>query len=37
VQAIREALDDYQSGKAHLVSHEQVMAELEARIKAQLP
>lgn len=34
VQAIQEALDDYQSGQAELVPHEQVMDQLEARIRA---
>jgi predicted transcriptional regulator len=29
VQAIKEALDDYRSGKSRLVSHEEVTAELE--------
>ncbi len=39
VQAIKEALEDYESGNAVLVPHEQVMAEmdqLEAEIKADL-
>jgi predicted transcriptional regulator len=39
VEAIREALQDYRSGKAVLVSHEQVMQEmdeLETEIRATL-
>ena len=35
VQAIQEALDDYRSGHAELVPHEEVMARLEARIASQ--
>jgi predicted transcriptional regulator len=38
-QAIREALEDYRSGKANLFPHEQVMLEMEepeAEIKAAL-
>src|SRR5437773_2539792 len=31
VQAIREAMEDYRSGKAELVPHEQVMERLEAK------
>ena len=34
VQAIQEALDDYRSGNAELVTHDQVMQRLEAKIKA---
>jgi len=34
VQAIQEALDDYRSGNAELVAHDQVMQRLEAKIKA---
>jgi predicted transcriptional regulator len=36
VQAIREAMEEYRSGKAELIPHEQVMEELEARIKAKM-
>jgi predicted transcriptional regulator len=36
VQAIQEALDDYRSGKAELVPHDQVMQRLEAKIKSKL-
>ena len=36
VQAIKEALDDYRSGDAELVPHEQVMERLEAKIRAKL-
>jgi RHH-type rel operon transcriptional repressor/antitoxin RelB len=36
VQAIKEALDDYRSGDAKLVPHEQVMERLEAKIRAKL-
>ena len=34
VQAIRQALDEYRSGTATLVPHEDVMDRLEAQIKA---
>jgi RHH-type transcriptional regulator, rel operon repressor / antitoxin RelB len=33
VQAIREAMEDYRSGKAELAQHEKVMERLRARIK----
>lgn len=36
VQAIQEALNDYRSGNAELVPHEQVMERLEAKIRASL-
>jgi predicted transcriptional regulator len=36
VQAIQEALDDYRSGNAELVPHEQVMERLEAKLRAKL-
>lgn len=36
VQAIQEALDDYRSGHAELVPHEEVMDRLETRIRAKL-
>ena len=36
VQAIREAMEAYHSGKAALVPHEQVMEQLDARIKAKM-
>ncbi len=36
VQAIKEALDDYRSGDAELVPHEEVMERLEAKIRAKL-
>jgi predicted transcriptional regulator len=36
VQAIQEALDDYRSGNADLVPHDQVMQRLEVKIKAKL-
>jgi predicted transcriptional regulator len=36
VQAIQAALDDYRSGDAVLVPHEEVMDRLEARIKGAL-
>lgn len=34
VGTVSEALDEYRSGRAQLVPHEQVMGELEARIRA---
>jgi predicted transcriptional regulator len=40
VEVVREALQDYRSGKATLVSHEHVMQEieeLETEIRATLP
>ncbi len=36
VQAISEALADYRSGKAEIVPHEQVMEQMEAKIRASL-
>ncbi|HYP41430.1 MAG TPA: ribbon-helix-helix protein, CopG family [Chloroflexia bacterium] len=36
VAAIKEALEDYQSGNAKLVSHEAVMERLEAKLRAKL-
>lgn len=36
VEAVKSALDDYSSGKAELVPHEQVMARLESRIRQEL-
>ena len=36
VAAIKEALEDYQSGAAKLVSHEAVMERLEAKLRAKL-
>lgn len=35
IQTVEEALQDYRSGKAELVPHEQVMEQLEGRIKAE--
>ena len=37
VAAIQEALDDYHSGQAELVPHEDVMQRLEAKIRVRLP
>ncbi len=34
VEAIGEALEEYRSGKAELVPHEQVMERIEARVRA---
>ncbi|MEP6774315.1 MAG: ribbon-helix-helix protein, CopG family [Chloroflexota bacterium] len=36
VKAIEEAITEYRSGKAEVVPHEQVMEQLEGRIKAKL-
>jgi RHH-type rel operon transcriptional repressor/antitoxin RelB len=36
VAAIKEALEDYQSGNAELVPHEAVMERLEAKLRAKL-
>lgn len=36
VEAIKEALEEYNSGKSEVVSHEQVMEGLEARIRAKI-
>ena len=36
VEAITSALDEYRSGKAQLVPHDEVMGRLEAKIKARL-
>ncbi len=36
VLAIKEALDEYQAGRSTLVPHEQVMTDIEARLREQL-
>jgi predicted transcriptional regulator len=36
VAAIRQELDDHRSGTGEIVSHDQVMQRLEARIRAKL-
>jgi predicted transcriptional regulator len=36
VLAIREAMEDYRSGNAELVPHEQVMERLEAKINTKI-
>jgi predicted transcriptional regulator len=36
IEAVEDALKTYRSGKAELVSHEQVMEQLEGRIKAKV-
>jgi predicted transcriptional regulator len=36
VRAIREAMEEYRTGKAESVPHEQVMERLEAKIRAKL-
>lgn len=36
IEAVEDAMKDYESGKAELVPHEQVMEQLEGRIKTKV-
>ena len=36
IEAVEDAMKDYESGKAELIPHEQVMEQLEGRIKTKV-